>query len=211
MSAGTIVLRVTEFVLLFIFLPLVYYFNLLPFPKIGTLMAVTALCILILKLDPSCKLGNMISWPEHRIDWKKIMIRSAGVASGIFVLVIVSHPETLFSFPKELPGVWIAVMALYPVVSVLPQEVIYRVYFFERYRSVISGETQLVMLNAFSFAFLHIIYDNWWAVALSFVGGIIFSRTYQKSQSLWWVSLEHAVYGWLIFTIGMGEYFYEAL
>lgn len=200
-----------ELLLIFIGIPLAYYLDWLPVPKIVALLVVAAGCILVLKFDSAYDLNNLLAWPKMHFNWKTILLRSSVVAAVIFSLVMISQPDALFSLPKELPWVWSFVMLLYPVLSVIPQEVIYRVFFFERYRSVFKKDKQLVMVSAFSFAFLHIVYDNWWAVTLSFLGGLILSWTYQKSRSLWWVSLEHAIYGCLIFTIGMGNYFYESL
>jgi membrane protease YdiL (CAAX protease family) len=67
-----------------------------------------------------------------------------------------------------------------------------------------------VLLSATAFAFVHIIYDNWWAVGLSFIAGLLFGTTYERTQSLFWVTVEHTIYGSLVFTLGMGNYFYEA-
>ncbi len=40
-------------------------------------------------------------------------------------------------------------------------------------------------------------------------GGWLFADTYRQSRSLWLVCLEHALYGDLIFTIGLGTFFYH--
>jgi membrane protease YdiL (CAAX protease family) len=103
------------------------------------------------------------------------------------------------------------VMLLYPLLSALPQELIYRAFFFQRYDRLFPSEQWLGITSAIAFSALHIIYDNWWAVGLSLIGGFIFVETYRKSKSLYWVSLEHAIYGCLVFTIGMGHFFYDAL
>lgn len=46
---------------------------------------------------------------------------------------------------------------------------------------------------------MHAIYRNWVALLLTFLGGLLFARTYQ-----------HTLYGWLLFTIDMGRFFYLA-
>jgi len=40
---------------------------------------------------------------------------------------------------------------------------------------------------------------------LTFVGGILFALTFQKTKSTLLVSIEHAIYGCWLFTVGMGE------
>jgi len=47
------------------------------------------------------------------------------------------------------------------------------------------------------------------AVVMTSIGGLIFGWRYMKSRSLAAVSFEHALYGQLVFTIGLGRYFYH--
>lgn len=39
-----------------------------------------------------------------------------------------------FAFARERSILWVAVLLLYPILSALPQELIFRVFFFHRYR-----------------------------------------------------------------------------
>jgi membrane protease YdiL (CAAX protease family) len=41
-------------------------------------------------------------------------------------------------------------------------------------------------------------------LAFTFIGGILFAYTYQKTKSTLLVSIEHAIYGCWLFTVGMG-------
>jgi len=67
----------------------------------------------------------------------------------------------------------------------------------------------MVAVNVLCFAWLHIIYDNWVAIAFTLAGGILFTLNFDRNRSLTAVSLEHALYGCAMFTLGLGEYFYE--
>jgi hypothetical protein len=40
---------------------------------------------------------------------------------------------------------------------------------------------------------------------LTFIGGILFAFTFKKTKSTLLVSIEHAIYGCWLFTVGMGE------
>jgi len=40
------------------------------------------------------------------------------------------------------------------------------------------------------------------------MGGVLIAKTYQDTESLIISSIEHALYGTFIFTIGLGKYFY---
>jgi uncharacterized protein len=55
---------------------------------------------------------------------------------------------------------------------------------------------------------MHILFHNWIALALTFPGGILFALRYCNTRSLAVSSLEHALYGCFLFTIGLGQFFY---
>jgi hypothetical protein len=118
-------------------------------------------------------------------------------------------PERFFAFPRFNPRIWALVMLLYPLLAAYPQEVIYRAFFFERYRSLFSGPRQLIFINALSFGIGHAVYGNWLAPVLSTFGGILFAHRYQRSGSTLVVGIEHALWGNFIFSSGYGWYFYS--
>ena len=118
-------------------------------------------------------------------------------------------PESLFSLIKINPLLWLLVMLLYPILSVYPQELIYRGFFFHRYSNLIRNPSLSIGLNALLFGYMHIIFHNWIAVILTLVGGLYFAILYQRSHSVLFVSIVHAIYGNLLFTLGLGQYFYH--
>jgi membrane protease YdiL (CAAX protease family) len=67
----------------------------------------------------------------------------------------------------------------------------------------------MILASACAFAFLHIIFRNWLAVALTFGGGLLFAARYAETGSLATSSFEHALYGCWLFTVGLGQYFYH--
>lgn len=56
---------------------------------------------------------------------------------------------------------------------------------------------------------MHIVFNNYIAVVFTFLAGLIFMKTYIDTKSFGLVCIEHALYGNMIFTIGLGEYFYH--
>jgi uncharacterized protein len=117
--------------------------------------------------------------------------------------------DWFFRFPLEQPMRWLIVMLLFPVMSVLAQELMFRVVFFRRYASLFGQSLPvLIVINALLFAWSHIIFQNWPAVLISFAGSLLFTWRYHRTRSFWAVVLEHTLYGNLLFTIGMGRYFY---
>lgn len=198
-----------EAVVLFVGMPLLFYWDVVALPKIAVLLLAAGYCGWQLWRDPDFGKG-LLSKVENSEAGKSILWRLPLVVASLAGLIALVQPSQFFAFPTERPIIWMAVMVLYPLLSALPQELIFRTYFFHRYQSFFSMKYGAVIASALAFSFLHIIYDNWWAMGISFVGGLLFGITYERTRSLFWVTVEHAIYGCLVFTIGMGSYFYEA-
>ncbi len=101
------------------------------------------------------------------------------------------------------------VMCLYPLLSVVPQEIIFRPFFFRRFEPLFPRPWLMLAASAITFGFAHVLFQNWVAVLMCMAGGLIFAITYQRTRSLAVVWFEHALYGCFIFTIGLGTYFYH--
>lgn len=197
-----------EVTLLYIALPLVYFLGWVPVPKIPVLLLAAAYCGYRLWEDPSFGRGILFRRASGDIS-RTILLRTIAVTVTIILLIWMIQPDRFFAFPSHRPFLWFVIMLLYPLLSALPQEFIYRTYFFHKFEDYIGSEKLTIVASAVLFAFLHIVYDNWWAVVMSFVAGMLFGLTYARTKSLFWVSVEHTIYGWLVFTLGMGNYFYE--
>ncbi len=116
-------------------------------------------------------------------------------------------PDLFFEFPVEESQKYLITFFLYPIASVVPQEFIYRVYFFERYRNLLPSKFLLMFANTLIFGLTHLIYDNWLAPIATFLASWIFIFNYFKTESFLNVSLEHYYYGFIIFTVGLGHFF----
>ena len=139
---------------------------------------------------------------------KYILIRFAVLAPIITTVAWITMPETFLSFPRERPWIWALVMVLYPLMSVLPQEMIYRAFLFRRYAPLFGIGSGYLLASALAFGYMHIIFINSISVVMSVLGGLLFAWNYARNRSLGLVSMEHALYGCLIFTIGLGRFFY---
>jgi membrane protease YdiL (CAAX protease family) len=118
-------------------------------------------------------------------------------------------PEMLWSFVREKPQLWAIVMVFYPLVSVVPQEIIFRRYLFARHADILAPALVMILVSGIGFGFAHIVFNNWVAPVLCVFGGVIFAYTYHKTRSLALVCIEHALYGDMVFTLGLGRYFYH--
>lgn len=140
---------------------------------------------------------------------KRILLRFLPFAAFLLFFTWWMIPERLFSFPLERPQTWAIVMIWYPVLSVFPQEILFRAFFFRHYAPWLKNERDMLLVNAAVFGWIHVVLQNWVAVAFSAVGGWLFAHTYAKTRSLAAVCFEHALYGCWVFTLGLGWYFYH--
>lgn len=195
-----------ELILLFVGIPLLYRFKLLPGHKFIPLLIVFLICLFWLFWNKNFdrkKFGfNAFN------SWKYLLYRTIIATILIFLITWVFIPESLFYLPRKAFRLWIVIMLLYPIWSAYPQELIYRAFFFERYKDLFSNKWLMILTNSFLFGFLHIIFGNWIAVLGATIIGFVFSLTYSKHQSLLTVAIEHAIIGDIVFTIGLGQFFY---
>ena len=101
------------------------------------------------------------------------------------------------------------VMLLYPVFSAWPQEIIYRTLFFERYGGLFSLAPMAILVNGIIFGFGHLFYDNWITITMTAAGGVIMGWAYLRNRSTVLAWVLHSLAGQLVFTAGLGRYFYS--
>jgi membrane protease YdiL (CAAX protease family) len=93
---------------------------------------------------------------------------------------------------------------------VYPQGIIYRAFVFDRYRDLFGPTWAIVLASAFAFTYVHIVYRNKLALALTLLGGILFGIRFVQTGSLFVTSFEHSLYGCFMFTVGVGRSFHHA-
>jgi hypothetical protein len=140
-------------------------------------------------------------------DFKIILLRFFVSTIGIIFLTLMIVPERFFTFPAHRPFFWLIVMLLYPLLSALPQELIFRNFFFRRYTPLFPKEWHLAAASIFVFGFIHVVFHNPVSPLLSWLCGFFLVSSYLVHRSLKWVAIEHALYGDMVFTVGLGIYF----
>lgn len=171
------------------------------------LLLFTLLCILIYRYVARC--GLIFTRPRWElVDWKNLLLRTGFMFVAAIPVTLLLTPDSLFGFVQARPLLWLLVICLYPFLSALPQEFIYRRFFHARYAPVF-GESGVIWASTIAFSFLHIIYLNIPSVALTFIAGGIFAKNYRRTGSLTTVALEHAFYGIIAWTVGLGVFFYS--
>lgn len=198
-----------EFLVVFLALPLLIFYRVLPNWPIPFLLLVALVAFLILRNDSSFDATRL--WSAHgiRSSLPGLLLRDAVLLVLLGLGVLIFAPHLLFSLIKRSAVLWVLIMLLYPLISVYPQELLYRAFFFHRYRPLFGTSWPMLVASACSFGLVHIIFGNWLALALCAVGGLLFALTYQRSESLLLTCIDHALFGNFIFTIGLGRFFYN--
>lgn len=173
-------------------------------PFFPVLFGLLALTLLLGWSDPDLKF-RPTTIPN---PFRKLALRLLAAALGLTSITAFFYPELLFRLPREQPKIWIMVMILYPILSVAPQEYLFRTYFMQRYRPLFGEGSTMILINALAFGWAHAFFLNWIAPLLSILAGWLLARTWQASKSFRRVCLEHAVYGQIVFTSGIGWFFY---
>ncbi len=196
-----------ELAVVFLLLPLALKQRWIWAPPIPLLIAFAAVAFLLVRQDARFPMMALSGWPGKGVA--PVLVRTAILCGVIGLGVWWFAPDRLFDFVRANPLLWAAVMVLYPLLSVYPQEFLYRAFFFHRYRPLFENDMSLVLASALAFGFVHIIFGNWLSVGLTAIGGVLFGITYLQTGSLLAAAVEHAIFGNFLFTIGLGEYFYH--
>lgn len=164
-----------------------------------SLWIITLACCLYLFKQPKFNKSQLIGKEAVTLsNLRPILLRFALIAPIIAAFTYIYHKERLFTFVSEQTLVWFLVILLYPVLSVYPQELLYRLYFFTRYHPIFPQPWFMITINSLLFGYAHIVFHNWISISFTFIGGIMFAYTYHKHRSLLLTSIEHALYGMLV-------------
>ena len=144
---------------------------------------------------------------KKKIDWNFFFLTSLFFLISGFFYTIILDSNLLFNLPKNYFFLWVAVMLVYPFFSVLPQEIIFRVLFFERYSCLFKNQFLYLILNSIIFAYIHLVFQNFHAFFITLITSPIFAYAY-KNKSFKTCFLAHTIGGQIVFTYGLGKYFY---
>lgn len=198
-----------EFAVVFAALPWAYAQGFVRVHLFLALLAMASACAVALLRDRTFdrrQLWNAAGMRGHR---GRIALGFGLAAAALTGLVLALDGEDFLRLVRERPGLWALIMVCYPLLSVYPQEVIYRAFLLHRYRLLFRSEWSRIAASAGAFAFGHVMFKDWWiAAGLTLLGGAMFAFTYLRTRSTLAAAIEHALFGCFLFTVGLGEYFY---
>jgi membrane protease YdiL (CAAX protease family) len=194
----------TELFLLFVLLPISLVITYpIALKASFILIGFIYISIILLRVEKiSFKVKSSIDWKAF---WKRILLLFLGVILTTTLYVFIIDSNKLFCVVLNKPLLWIAILGVYTLLSVWPQEIIYRTFFFARYESLFQNKKLFIFINAILFSLAHLFFRNTLVIVLTFIGGLLFAYTYYKTKSTFLASMEHALYGNWLFTVGMGE------
>lgn len=192
-----------ELFVLFVLIPVMLTLPIHILVKLTTLLLgfFYVLYVLIKVEKERFRIQSHLNW---KYFWKRTFIKFIALAVLSIIYVFLMKKEHLFHIVLNKPKIWMQYVFFYAIISVYPQELIYRTFFLRRYSELIKSKSLLIFINAILFSLAHLFFRNSLVLAMTFLGGIIFALTFLKTKSTLLVSIEHAIYGSWLFTVGMG-------
>lgn len=181
-------------------------------PIFVVLLPVLFIAAFLLLIDPTFRLRDEL---RRGLGWRNalsivlIFLIMGGAATW---WIQTYHPAWFLEFPTNRPETYKRIMIAYPIFSVAAQELLYRPFFFHRYGALFGTQAWLIVIvNGLLFGYAHIVMGSTFAVAATALGGLILAARYAMTRSFWAVFIEHTLWGWLVFTIGLGRYFFTGV
>ncbi|MEM0987490.1 MAG: CPBP family intramembrane glutamic endopeptidase [Pseudomonadota bacterium] len=201
-----------EFLALFVGVPVAMYiwFDYIQERRLlfGLIWMLAIIAFALLLRTPGWQPRDLLKGPVFA-KWPMILLFTVltGAVSTGFVFAI--EPSMFLSFVQSNPVMWMIVMVFYPLLSAWPQEVIYRSLFFERYGVLFASPVVLIIANGALFGFGHLFYINWITITMTAFGGAFMGWVYWRYRSMLLAWVIHAIAGQIVFTAGLGRYFYS--
>ena len=197
-----------EFVVLFVAVPVAIAVVLPATAMFPALFAMTAVGLVLLHLTEGFSWRDLGAGRGALEPW---LIAKFAVAVFVLSLAVLwaTAPDAMFVLLREQPVLMLAIAVLYPLVSALPQEIVFRPLFFRRYVGILPRGRGIMLANAAIFSLAHLMYWSWIVAAMTFAGGLVFAWAYEEKRSFPLAFALHSVAGVALFTAGMGVYFYS--
>lgn len=198
-----------EFILLFFGVPLILLFESNIIHPSSVLLPVLVGLILYFRKQKEFHLRDLIQLNIDKMTWLTNLAIVFAIGIALLLIVVLFEPEQLFNLPRKNPTIWIAMFFFYPIFSAYGQEIVFRKFLFMRYQSIFTSKWMMIIASGIAFSFAHIFYFNTLAMVLSFLGGIYLALVYSKTGSVLFATILHGIMGFLLFTVGLGQHFWN--
>jgi membrane protease YdiL (CAAX protease family) len=186
--------------------------NDLRLPVFIALLPVLAIVLVILLADPTFSLKRELTRGFGLATLLSILAVFAVGGGAVALYVAHVHPAWFLEFPRNRPDTFQKIILLYPLMSVMVQELVYRTFFFHRYGVLFGRAWWLaILLNGVLFGLGHIVIGTELALYGTMATGTLFAYRYAATRSFWAVFLEHTLWGALVFTVGLGRFFFAGV
>lgn len=199
-----VIYKASEFFIIFILVPISFALSYSIWIKLAIgFIGFFYVCYILIKFEKKkFKVSPNIDWKRF---WEQTLVKLLVICVLTTLFVWITDRDALLNVLLYKPKLWVFILFVYSFFSVYPQELIYRTFYFNRYEVFFSNDNLLIFINAIVFALAHIFFKNTLVLILTFFGGLLFAITYIKTKSILLVSIEHAIYGCWLFTVGMGD------
>lgn len=143
------------------------------------------------------------------IDWTRVAVLAAVTLAASAIVMQAVAPERMFSMLIHRPETMLTIALFYPLLSALPQEVVFRALYFRRYRDILPEGVPGLLLNAALFSLAHLMYWSSVVMVMTFAGGFVFAWAHAVRRSFPMAWVMHAIAGLIVFAAGLGVYFYS--
>lgn len=199
---------IVEFAVFYVAAPLAMALLMPPSALFPALFAVTALGLGLLHVTEGFRWSDLLQG-AGRIGWRAVALFAGATVLVAGTVVTLTAPEQALILPREHPALMAMIVLLYPPLSALPQEIVFRPLFFRRYGRLLPGLWPAILLNAALFSLAHLMFWNWIVAAMTFSGGIAFAWAYEARRNFPMAVVLHSVAGWIVFAAGLGIFFYS--
>ncbi|NNL73054.1 MAG: CPBP family intramembrane metalloprotease [Silicimonas sp.] len=176
------------------------------FPVLG---AVTLIGMSLLAVTPGFRWAELLAG-ARRMNWTLILGTVLGTLIVGYGIISLTEPDARFTLVRYNLPLMAMIALLYPFLSALPQEIVFRPLFFRRYQPILPRRANpAILLNAAIFSFAHLMYWSWIVAAMTFAGGLVFAYSYRVRGNFPEAVVAHALAGIAIFALGLGVFFYS--
>ena len=200
---NSVLYKSIEFFVIFILIPISFAISYSSWIKLAIgFIGFLYIIYVLLKIEKEkFRIAKNLNW---KLFFKQTLFKFIGIVCVTALFVWFTNKEALFNVLLNKPKLWLFILFIYSFFSVYPQELIFRTFYFKRYHSFFKNNNLSIFVNAIVFSLGHIFFRNSLVLVLTFLGGLLFAITYNKTRSTLLVSIEHAIYGCWLFTVGMG-------